>query len=86
MAHVRVPNFADDSAMDTSQTTTETPVEFEGSEEDHQVRRWRLEQFLRLGFDLASAVIMADAKIDLDVARRLVGAGCPVETASRILL
>jgi hypothetical protein len=72
--------------MDTSQTATDTLVEFDGSEEDHRVRRWRLEQFLSLGFDLANAVVMADAKIDLDVARRLVGAGCPLATASQILL
>lgn len=71
--------------MESSQTI-DTPVEDEGSAEEHQVRRWRLEQFLCLGFDLANAVVMAEAKIDLAVARRLVGAGCPLETASRILL
>ena len=65
---------------------TETPVEIEGSDEEHQVRRWRLEQFLRLGFDLASSAMMAESRIDLADARRLVGLGCPLETASRILL
>lgn len=71
--------------MESSQTV-EMSVEDEGSAEEHQVRRWRLEQFLCLGFDLANAAVMAEAKIDLAVARRLVGAGCPLETASRILL
>ena len=72
--------------MDTSQTTTEIQEEIVGSDEEHRVRSWRLEQFLRLGFDLVSAALMADAKIDLDVARRLVAAGCPLNTASQILL
>jgi hypothetical protein len=40
-----------------------------------------------LGFDLARAAIMADdARVDLAQARRLVALGCPLETASRILL
>lgn len=71
--------------MESSQTI-ETPVDNDESAEEHQVRRWRLEQFLCLGFDLANAVVMAEAKIDLAMARRLVGSGCPLETASRILL
>jgi hypothetical protein len=71
--------------MESSQTI-EMPVENDESAEEHQVRRWRLEQFLCLGFDLANAVVMAEAKIDLAMARRLVGSGCPLETASRILL
>lgn len=77
--------MADGATMESSQVT-ETLVETEGSDEEHQVRRWRLEQFLSLGFDLASAAVMAEAKIDLAFARRLVGLGCPLNTASRILL
>ena len=83
-----MPNGAASSmvtSMESSQTI-EMSVEMDGSEEEHQVRRWRLEQFLRLGFDLANAAVMAEAKIDLAAARRLVAVGCPLETASRILL
>lgn len=71
--------------MESTQAT-ETLVEFDGSDEDHQVRRWRLEQFLSLGFDLVSSAMMAESQIDLAQARRLVGLGCPLETASQILL
>jgi hypothetical protein len=48
---------------------------------------WRLDQFLALGFDALRASLMADdARIDLAQARKLVALGCPLETASRILL
>ena len=48
---------------------------------------WRLDQFLVLGFDVARASLMAyDTRVDLAQARKLVGLGCPLETASRILL
>jgi hypothetical protein len=48
---------------------------------------WRLEQFLALGFDVLRASAMADdSRIDLAQARKLVALGCPLETASRILL
>jgi len=56
------------------------------SDEQHGIRRWRFDQFLSLGFDYASSAMMADAPIDLALARRLVARGCPPETASRILL
>jgi hypothetical protein len=48
---------------------------------------WRLDQFQALGFDAARAWLMADdARVDLAQARKLVALGCPLETASRILL
>jgi hypothetical protein len=48
---------------------------------------WRIDQFLALGFDVVRALLMAeDTQIDLAQARRLVALGCPLETASRILL
>jgi hypothetical protein len=50
-------------------------------------RVWRLDQFARLGFDSAGAMLMADdAQVDLAQARRLIALGCPLETALRILL
>jgi hypothetical protein len=48
---------------------------------------WRLEQFLALGFDVLRASLMADdTGIDLAQARKLIALGCPLETATRILL
>jgi hypothetical protein len=62
-------------------------AELEQSEEARRTHGWRLDQFVALGFDFARAAIMADdSRIDLAQARRLVAAGCPLETASRILL
>ena len=56
------------------------------SDEEHRVRRWRLDQFVGLGFDHAMAALMTALPVDLALARRLVAAGCPLETAARILL
>ncbi len=56
------------------------------SEEEERVLRWRLDQFLGLGFDLISGALMANSPADLGMARRLVALGCPVETAVRILV
>ena len=50
------------------------------------VRTWRREQFHELGFTLTEAYELADAPVDLDTARRIVAAGCPKQTAIRILL
>jgi hypothetical protein len=48
---------------------------------------WRFEQFTGLGFDSAAAAEMADnSRIDLAQARRLITLGCPLETATRILI
>jgi hypothetical protein len=48
---------------------------------------WRHDQFIALGFDDVRASVMADdARVDLAQARKLVALGCPLETASRILL
>lgn len=72
--------------METTQLI-EAPAELEElSDEEHRVRSWRLEQFRKLGFGLVPAAMMAETKVDLWQARRLVAAGCPHETATRILL
>jgi hypothetical protein len=48
---------------------------------------WRFDQFTKLGFEPRQAAQMADAQfVDLAQARRLINLGCPLETASRILL
>jgi hypothetical protein len=54
--------------------------------EPQRVLWWRREQFHELGFTLPEAYALADAPIDLSTARRIIAAGCPRETAIRILL
>jgi hypothetical protein len=62
-------------------------VESDQSEQLRQTRVWRLDQFVDLGFDAASAALMADdSQVDLAEARRLIALGCPLETAARILI
>jgi hypothetical protein len=62
-------------------------AELHQSDESQRIRVWRIDQFVNLGFDFARATTMADdSRIDLAQARRLVASGCPLETASRILL
>jgi hypothetical protein len=51
-----------------------------------QVRRWRFEQFIQLGFSESVSATLAGAHVDLSLVRRMVAAGCPPETASRIVL
>jgi hypothetical protein len=51
-----------------------------------QVRLWRFEQFIGLGFSESASATLAEAHVDLSLVRRMVAAGCPPETASRIVL
>ena len=63
------------------------PAEPDQSAVVQRTRVWRLDQFVSLGFDRPRAAIMADdTSVDLAQARRLLALGCPLETASRILL
>jgi hypothetical protein len=65
----------------------QTQIEPDRPEQLRSTRVWRLEQLSGLGFDSASASLMADdARVDLAQARRLIALGCPLETAARILL
>ena len=51
-----------------------------------QVRRWRFEQFIEIGFSESVSATLAEAHVDLSLVRRMVAAGCSPETASRIVL
>jgi hypothetical protein len=51
-----------------------------------RIKRWRFEQFVQLGFTETDAAALAEATVDLGIMRRLISAGCPRETASRIVL
>ena len=60
--------------------------EFEALESEEQiVLRWRRDQFGRLGFDPVDSRLLAASSADLGHARRLCGAGCPLDVAYRIL-
>jgi hypothetical protein len=51
------------------------------------VQKWRLEQLEAAGYPQHHAVLISQrADIDLHAAVRLLDAGCPLETALRILL
>lgn len=54
-------------------------------DEERMVRRWRREQFVALGFSPVEARRLTTTAVDLGEMRRLVTAGCPLETARRIL-
>ncbi len=62
------------------------PAPLATEDEAMLVLGWRLERLARIGFagDLLTAVALAD--VDIAAAERLVGRGCPFETAARILL
>ena len=58
----------------------------EESDEEQSIRRWRFDQFVRLGYDYVMAALLADSRADLNQVRTMIGVGCPLETASRIVL
>ena len=58
-----------------------------GPVEIDYVRRWRFDELLRAGYDIADAAEVAlRTDIDLHWAMRLVQRGCPSATAARIAL
>jgi hypothetical protein len=57
-----------------------------GPTEPAAVRTWRRNQFLALGFTPREAELMAKSSVDLGEVRKLLAAGCPPETARRIVL
>jgi hypothetical protein len=54
--------------------------------EEAQIFRWRRAQFVALGFSLREAQALTKAPVDLGLMRKLIGAGCPPETARRIVV
>jgi hypothetical protein len=54
--------------------------------EESQILRWRRAQFVALGFTLREAQALTKAPVDLGLMRTLIGAGCPPETARRIVV
>jgi hypothetical protein len=55
--------------------------------DEDSVRRWRHEQFLRLGFVESQATLLADCThVDLGQVRRLAGQGCSLDTLVKIVV
>ena len=64
-------------------SAVETYVETEAE----RVERWRMEELLRVGFDVEFATLLAgEPGVDLHAAIDMVERGCPPDLAARILL
>ena len=66
-----------------------TAAQFETIDETEAelILRWRLDELVRAGYDIGSALLLAShVEIDLHDATELLRQGCPSETALRILL
>ena len=55
-------------------------------EEEERVSRWRFEQFRTLGLSDEEACLLSESDVDLNRARSLIIAGCPLDLALRILV
>lgn len=53
-------------------------------DEDLRVLYWRAERLTALGYELRAAAVLALSQIDIHELERLIGKGCPPETAVRI--
>jgi hypothetical protein len=53
---------------------------------DEEVRRWRRQQLLSMGFSLADAQALSESPAELAAIRDLLAQGCPQATARRILV
>ncbi|MDH4103723.1 MAG: hypothetical protein OEW52_09635 [Thermoleophilia bacterium] len=67
-------------------TAEQHPPREELSLEDRRVSDWRLDQFRLLGFGDEDAWLLEGAGVDVHLTRSLVGAGCPLHLALRIVL
>jgi len=67
-------------------SAAEHPPTYELSLEDQRVVGWRFEQFRLLGFSDEDTWMLVDSGADLQLTRSLIGAGCPLELALRIVV
>jgi hypothetical protein len=56
------------------------------SAEDQRVAGWRYDQFRSLGFGDEDCWLLVESGADLQLTRSLVGAGCPLHLALRIVV
>jgi hypothetical protein len=76
--HAAEPDVQIPETTDQAEPVAERP-------EEGRVRAWRIEQFLALGFGIDFSALLAELPVDLNDARRLIGLGCPPDTAVAIL-
>jgi hypothetical protein len=62
------------------------PPASELSLEDQRVVGWRFDQFRLLGYGEEDAWLLVDSGADLQLTRSLIGAGCPLHLALRIVV
>ena len=62
------------------------PGTVEHEAEETRIARWRLDQFLALGFEAEDAFLLSVSGVDLQAARTLIETGCSLPLALRILL
>jgi hypothetical protein len=62
------------------------PQAYDLSVEDQRVVGWRFEQFRQLGYSDEDAWMLVDSGADLQLTRSLIGAGCPLHLALRIVV
>jgi hypothetical protein len=62
------------------------PFTDELSSEDQRVVGWRYDQFRSLGFEDEDCWLLVDSGADLQLTRSLIGAGCPLHLALRIVV
>ncbi len=53
-------------------------------EDDLRVLRWRSERLVALGYERREAALLAVSPVDIHELERLIGKGCPPETAVQI--
>ena len=56
------------------------------SSEDRRVVGWRYDQFRLLGFGDEDCWLLVESGADLQLTRSLIGAGCPLHLALRIVV
>lgn len=62
------------------------PFTHELSSEDQRVVGWRYDQFRSLGFGEEECWLLVDSGADLQLTRSLIGSGCPLHLALRIVV
>jgi hypothetical protein len=67
-------------------SAAELPPTDELSPEDQRVVGWRYDQFRLLGFGQDDCWLLVESGADLQLTRSLIGAGCPLHLALRIVV
>ena len=60
-------------------------TEWRQLDDELEVIRWRTQRLLKIGYELREAARLALSRVDIHELEQLVGRGCPLETAVRII-